>query len=499
VNRRRFHALTPEECWSLHQAGRQECASLKVELKESRRQTAVFKAELDKCRAELAAVKSAQAPAAPAGARPDSSNSHMPPSKDLAKPERNNSRVKSERKKGGQPGHAGTTLKASDKPDIIVPIRPEACPCGHRFTDADDVIKIDKRQVVDLPKPKPFEVTEYQGSTLLCPCCSAQTKPEFPVIAPASLQYGPRLQAQVAYLNGHQLLPVARTVEVLADLHGVKIATGTVDNILSSVADKAEDGLAQIKQQLETATVEHFDETGMGPGWMHVAATLLLTLYSFSRQRGKDAMDSFALLPVFKGVAVHDFLASYGLYTQCRHSACGAHLLRECQGLIDSFGSRWAASMKTLLQEACAAANRARDARLSGLPPETIASIIARYRAILAEAEAELPPPPERLPGQRGRLKLGKQRSLLKRLTERQDWVLLFLSDLDVPFTNNQAERDLRMPKLKQKTGATRSDAGAERFCKIRSITSTLRKQGKPLLSTLEAMVRGQGINLRVA
>lgn len=430
-----------------------------------------------------------------------SANSSLAPSQDPFKTKKvNNSRVITGRKPGGQIGHSGTTLLATDKPDFIIPLMPEACPCGCQFTDADPIISIQSNQVVDLPEMPSFQVTQYDAATKRCRHCQARVQAEFPPNAKAHVQYGFELKNLVVYLRIYQLIPNLRTTELIDNLYGLKISVGTVDTILSQAGKNAEETLAKIKQALLRAGVVHFDESGMKikgeKGWIHVATTNLFTLYFHHASRGRDAIDEGGILPGFDGIAIHDFYSAYAWYS-CQHGYCGAHLLRECQGVVDADNYAWAKKLKACLSKMNRAVIAAKAKGLDSLPEELVAEFEASYLAILAAGDAEMPPPPERQPGQRGRLKLGKARSLFNRFTEYQPDILRFLRDFKVPFTNNCAEQAVRMPKMMQKiSGSTRSDHGAKRFCGIRSIISTLRKQGRDIWFGLGDLIRGKPVDV---
>lgn len=425
----------------------------------------------------------------------DSSNSHRPPAGDLYKRKRNNSRVRSGRKPGGQPGHQGYTLRQVAKPDRTVTLRPTRCRCGHDF-DADKAPEaVEKRQVFDIPKPK-LEVTEFQAATLTCPFCGTRNTGAFPDGVSAPVQYGPDIKSIAVNLNAYNFVPCARTVEFLRNVFDVPMSVGSLVTIVAQAADHARPTVAKIKDAIRSEAVAHFDESGLRSQgqcrWLHVAATPRLTAYCHHEKRGTAAMNAIGILPGFKGVAVHDHLAAYYTFTACQHKQCGAHLLRDNQGVHDTFGLQWPLNMKQLLKDAKTTVDEAKTAARTCLTRTELAAINRRYRTIIREGRNETPPPPQPTPGKRGRPKRGKALALLDRLARDIDQIMGFTTDFRVPFDNNLAERDIRMCKLKQKnSGGFRSKHGADNFCLIRSIISTTVKQAGKVMDAIGALTKG--------
>lgn len=114
-----------------------------------------------------------------------------------------------------------------------------------------------------------------------------------------------------------------------------------------------------------------------------------------------------------------------------------------------------------------------------------------RYADIVLEGLAMNPEPTPPPPGTRGRIKRSKALNLLIRLEERYEEIMGFFENPGVPFDNNQAERDLRMMKLREKiSGTFRSESHPEAFCELRSVLSTAAKQGQGRLGTLAELIR---------
>jgi transposase len=418
----------------------------------------------------------------------NSGNSGKPPSSDglKKKPVRVSSlRVRSGKKTGGQKGHAGKTLSRSETPDATIDHFPETCSgCGGALTGAMATGHT-ARQVFDLPEPQPLIVTEHRAFACLCGNCGARTRADFPDDVTAPVQYGARLAAVVIYLLHYQLLPEKRLAALMADLFGVHLVTATIAGMSRSCAARFQGFAAAVRDRVAAAPVKHMDETGLRIGgktqWLHIASTIWLTFYRISPKRG-------SLLANVLGLVVHDHWKPYYTLKGVAHALCNAHHLRELQALVEIEKEDWARKMQRLLRRACHAANLAHEQDVM-LSPGFIALIERCYDAMLAEGFAFHEAQPALISTarkRRGRVPRRTGHNLLLRLRVRKLDVLRFLSDPTVPFTNNLAEQDGRMMKLRQKiSGGFRSVDGAEDFAVIRSLLSTARKQGWDILRAL--------------
>ena len=424
----------------------------------------------------------------------NSSNSGKPPSSDgLHKPKREprtrSLREPSGKPPGGQKGHKGSTLRQVDAPNHMVEHYPEACPaCGSALTAVMSTGH-SVRQVFDLPEPQPLAVTEHRAHTCRCVRCGERTRAEFPDGVTAPVQYGPRLAAIVVYLLHYQLLPEDRLAEAMADLFGVKLVAATIARMSRSCAERVQGVADAVSAFVKAAAVKHLDETGFRIGgrtqWLHIACTVWLVFYRVSPRRG-------SLMEGVTGIVVHDHWKPYYTMEGVAHALCNAHHLRELQALVEIEKEDWARRMQRLPRRACHAATLARE-RDRPLRPALVALFRQRYDAIVAAGltfHDSLPPlAPATTKGgkrRRGRPPRRTGHNLLRRLETRKEDVLRFLTDPAVPFTNNEAERDGRMMKLRQKiSGGFRSEEGARDFAIIRSLIATAKKQGWNIIHAL--------------
>jgi transposase len=415
----------------------------------------------------------------------NSSNSSKPPSSDgLGKPPRSTSlRENGKNKSGGQTGHKGETLKQTATPDIVKKHVLMTCPgCQHTLLHSP-VLGIVKRQVFDIPPPK-IEVTEHQAEIKYCTCCNKTVTALFPSEVRAPVQYGEVIRSWSIYYQYQHFIPEDRLQQLFSDLYGIQLATAT----LAGYNRIAFDALAPFEESIlglvKTAAVKNLDETGFRIAgktqWLHVASTKSATYYHVSPKR-KSLIDGLL------GTVVHDHWKSYYNLLGVEHGLCNQHHLRELKAIIEHDKEPWASDMGRLLRVAL----RCRHFHGSNaIPPERLKWLIKIYDRIIKQGlafhTAQIPLPCK---GKQGRQPRRTGHNLLLRLFHYKQDVLRFLHDREVPFTNNDAERDLRMMKGKQKvSGGFRTTQGAEHFARIRGFISTVRKQGFNVLNSIQAI-----------
>ncbi len=427
----------------------------------------------------------------------NSQNSNKPPSSDGLR--KKNIRPAFPRKRGnktgGQQGHTGKTLEQSDQVDFYQPLLPDHCICGKVLDIAQSQI-IEKRQVFDIPDPR-LEVTEYQKRRCACGHCGYVNEGEFPKGVNAYVQYGVGVKSLVVLLNVAFQLPVKKTKTLFADLFGYAINEKTIIEATQKCYDHLEQSEKVVKQSLLKKLVVHFDETGVRVlgklHWLHTACDKLFTHIFVHAKRGKIALrDVDSILPSFKNRAIHDCWKSYFDFINCLHGICGAHLLRELTALEEN-QIQWAKWMKRYLITIYLMSDKGKNKLTE--PQQQKALVL--YQKIWDYAN-EIEPPPKKSTSGRGRPKATKGRNLLTRLKEHQSAILAFAFHEEVPFTNNQAERDIRPAKTKQKvSGCFRTIQGAQIYARILGFVSTTRKHQFSIFNELKATLEGENFLTR--
>ena len=416
----------------------------------------------------------------------DSHNSSKPPSSDGLgkKPAFPRS---SGNKRGGKDGHKGKTLDFSSCPDNIIECKALHCTCGCDLSNLPSDV-ISRRQLFEIPEPR-LEVTEYRVLSTQCPSCGLSHRGEFPLGVNAPVQYGPRTRSFITLLNNDCMLSVERIQNLFCDLFGYSINENTIQTAVKICYDKLEstqgyDKLEStqewIKSKLISAMVANFDETGLRCAgklhWLHVASNQLYTHLFVHPKRGKEAIESdHSILNHYHQWAVHDCWSSYFNMEHPKHAICGAHLLRELQAQIEGH-SKWAGRFKDFLLETFRTDFRDRIEKRDQIETE--------FDEIIQIGQLEEPEPKKT--GEKGKAKRTKGRNLLERLLKYKQEVLAFAFNEIVPFTNNQAERDLRPAKVKQKvSGCFRTLLGAQHYARIAGFVSTVRKNNLNVFNEL--------------
>ena len=430
----------------------------------------------------------------------NSKNSSKPPASDgLKKPtvkKDRSLRESSGKKQGAQKGHVGIHLTVISKPDHVREHMHSDCTgCPYRASCLDKAcIKETRHEVdavvnVDVTAHNLIEVRE-------CPMHGGVKTGAFPENIKATVQYGKNLQAMVVAFNTVGAVSINRTHEILSSVFNIPLATGTIKNMVTRCAESLKNTYERIRMTMIMLGLIHCDETGTRVDgktlWVHVASNQNYTYLTINQKRGQIGMDAANVLPHFQGITVHDCWGSYWKYQNVTHAICCAHLLRELNGVIENHPEQtWASKFKELLLSM----KKVRDKALPDAKDEVSYyhrhKFDKEYDSIIKTAYEENPLP-ETPAKKRGRKKKSKVLNLICRLDNYKESVCLFIKNLCVPFDNNQAERDLRMVKVKTKvSGCFRSEEGSQEYLTIMSYIGSARKHGINAFTAIREALNG--------
>lgn len=419
----------------------------------------------------------------------NSKNSSKPPSSDgFNKPAPKSLRKITGKKQGAQKGHIGKGFTLTKEPNEILEHVPSACKGCPDFGSCVSCSISAKRYEVDIIIDT--KVILHKTLSYQCPKLdNCVITGDFPSHINSTMQYGNNLQALAVSLNTLGMVSINRTHDLLSGLFCIPISTGTIHKMVTECAKRIQPTVEKIREKIGQASVAHFDETGLRVNktnyWTHSASTTDLTYLSLQVKRGFEGMEASRVLPYYNGIAVHDCWPSYWKYTDIMHAVCCAHLLRELTGIIENAPNQiWAKEMIDLLLKMKKVRDKAVSVDKEKLSYYYMNGFHKDYLRIL-EAGRHLNPIPEKKKGKRGRHGKGKIRSLIERLFDYKESVCLFTKNFSVPFDNNQAERDIRMIKVKTKvSGCFRTSEGAVSFLTIMSYLGTAKKRGiRPMLA----------------
>ena len=360
--------------------------------------------------------------------------------------------------------------------------------CGDDLSDVACEC-IERRTKIDIIFEKTEEHVDVEVKQ--CPSCDRTVKAKVPDDMPGPLQYGNGIKAYVIQLLVAQMISLNRVVDMVVALIGRTISEATLLSYVMRLYFALESWENKVKLELMTTQCIHVDETSMRVDkknhWIHVYSSGDITIKFLHQKRGKEAIEFIGVIPLYGGIIIHDCWASYLSYGHLEHGLCGSHLLRELTFIIDSNGYRWAKKMKRLLQKVCKMVSRRKEKCLT---EGEYLKLQRLYKKILAAGKTEMPPIPEKTTKRRGKVAKSDAHNLWERLEKYEASVLLFAKHPHVPFTNNRAERDLRMTKVKQKiSGCFRTEKHAKAYCRISSYLQTMKYKGiNPLVAVSMAL-----------
>ena len=420
----------------------------------------------------------------------NSSNSGKPPSTDEPKGQdkKDDKPSPSGRSSGGQNGHKGTQLNLVEDPDEIIDIKVDESELQSGNYTMSGYLR---RQVIDIKISR--HVIEYRAETFSDENGNTITA-AFPDNVGRPVQYGVSIKANSVYMSQYQLIPYKRVAEHFNDNTDIDISTGTLCNFNEQAYDLLAPFHKWVVDQQCQANVLNADETGININgklhWLHSLSNDKTTYFHPDAKRGSTAMDAMKVLQDFKGVLCHDHWKPYYKYS-CIHALCNAHHIRELKRAHEQDNQKWAKKIEDLLKEMNKAVHSADD---GVLPEEDIKQYDDKYVGILEEGKKECPEiKVKKGESKKGRVKRTRPRNLLNRLIEFKEDALRFCHEADVPFTNNSAEREIRMTKVHQKvSGCFRSMGGAMRFCRIRSYIKTCQKNDIKPTEALKMLFNGE-------
>lgn len=415
-----------------------------------------------------------------------SKNSSKAPSQD---PNRAKSKKRNGKKPGGQKGHIGSTLEKVDNPDETIPHKVDNCEKCNQKLSQQETEGYERRQVFEVEIKK--LVIEHEAQIKRCGECGKVNIGKFPSDVTKAVQYGGSIKSLSTYMSLYQLIPYDRVVGFFKDQIALPLSKGTVFNFNLEAYNRLEEYEKQMKENLLQSELNHCDETGIningGKAWLHSLSNSKWTYFYPHNKRGCEAMDEMGVLPKYGGILCHDHWKPYYNY-DCTHCLCNSHHLRELEYAYEHDSQKWAKLMQNLLIKMNEVVKKS-NGKLSEIENKRYQK---RYRSILTKGEKECPLP-EKIKGKRGRTKKSKSRNLLDRLRDYESDTLLFMKIQIVPFTNNQAENDIRMTKVQQKiSGCFRSMEGAKIFCRVRGYLSSARKNSASSFQALNMLFKGK-------
>jgi len=418
----------------------------------------------------------------------DSSNSSKPPSTNGFKNIPNN-REKSGKKRGGQPGHVGHSLKLPENFDTLVEEGKVAKKLIDYTNGAEEYIS---KWIVDIDIKTVYTEIRYPAGVQLPP----DMMPE--------VVYGSGVKALAVLLEQEGVVAIKRMSDLFSTITSGRVmpSKGTIELFISRFAGSVDEDIAVIKEDLLNGLVINTDDTPMrcaetceydinGLAILKTADKTTFgvnirtysnekaTLYTVNPKKDDEGVIRDGMLTRYYGILGHDHDKKYYKYSTW-HATCCEHLGRDLIGLRDLYFCRWADSFRTFLYEMNSYKKKDLKAGSLRCDDDTLKAFLKQYDSLVSEGNSIL------LGMAPNSFGYDELRKMLTRLKDYKDAYTLFIRDYAAPFTNNLAERDLRSCKTRQKiSGCFRTWKGIADYAKSKSVISTWKKQGQDLFSKI--------------
>lgn len=417
-------------------------------------------------------------------------NSSMPPSASPnVKKTICNSREKTNRKPGAQPGHKGHKRRARVADEVVYLDPLCVCPKCLGLLEPDGDMRT--RQLTDLVIT--VRTVEYVAKGHVCTSCGKHSFASFPKPITNEVNFGNTLRAVTTFLYGSCNISKAKTASFIYEATGgeLTLSEGSIHNFFTGFSKKAEAAISDIVSEISSSDVVGSDATHTRcdghQSYIYNFNSKNSAIYKASEKKGLKPLEE-SLLKDYQGTIVHDHDMSYYSFGG-GHQECNVHILRALKGVCENEPEvKWAKKMRALLCKANSLCKKARKAGAKRLDDNSMADIEAAFDDIIAVAEGEyatasLLPAKYRPEGI----------ALQKRLKEYKSHHLTFIHDLSVPFDNNRSERDLRCVKNKTKqAGGFRSVPNGEAlYCDYLSVAQTAKLREMSVLATVRDIFDG--------
>lgn len=410
----------------------------------------------------------------------DSNNSSKPSSTNGYKKIINN-RDKSNKPKGGQKGHKGTTLTKEDIDKMI------------NNGEIDEIIEVEENKTENNKNLIPIITYEYDIE-IKRKVIKHITYPNEPTnILKSPVSYGNNLKV-ICNILGMKYMSMDGIKSFISEITNSKInlSKGTIYAWKKEISNKlSKSEYKKIQDILLNSLVLHVDETPIKINgeqyYIHSISNDTHTLQYVNKKRGEDAIKEFGFLEKYQGILVHDHFTMYYNYGSY-NAECNVHVLRYLNGVCEFTKHRWAKEMKELLLEA-----KARKEELISLGKDSMTEneyndYKKRYLDLIKLGSEEYKKDYET------NAYKDEERKLLNRMEAYINNHLLFLEKFYVPFSNNRAETDVRHVKIVQKIGKFRSIDGATNYVITRSCYSTYQKNKVNIYDSLTSVLSNKPV-----